>query len=81
MIKYKIIVLSILTMLICGCMKEVKVRATILEHTITADRYGERTYVTVVKTDDGYVQELTGMSFYGIPVGKTITITVNRSEE
>ena len=62
-------------------MKEVTVRATVLEHVITSNRRGDRTFTTVIKTSDGYVQELRGLEYYGIPVGKTFTIKVFRPEK
>jgi len=74
----KIILLFTLVLIISGCMKGTKVKATVLEHAITSDRYGDRTFTTVVKTSDGYIQELTEIEYYGIPVGKTFTIEVFR---
>ena len=74
----KTILLITLVLILSGCMKGKNVRATVLEHAITADRYGNRTFTTVIKTSDGYVQELTGIECYGIPVGKTFTIEVFR---
>lgn len=72
----KILLIFTLLTVLSGCMKGIKVRATVLEHAITADKYGNRTFTTVVKTSDGYIQELTGIECYGIPVGKTFTIEV-----
>lgn len=64
-----------------GCMQEIEVKATILDHTVTSDRYGDRTYITIVKTEDGYIQELTGLLYYTIPKGEKITLKVLRRRE
>lgn len=56
------------------------VKATILEHSVIGDRHGNRTYITIVKTDDGYVQELTGLVHYSKPIGSTFTLKVWRDE-
>jgi len=77
----KIIFLITLVLILSGCMKGIKVRATVLEHVITSNRMGDRTFTTIIKTSDGYVQELTGLQYYGIPVGKTFTIEVFRPEK
>jgi hypothetical protein len=33
---------------------------------------------TIVRTDDGYIKELTGLYYYSIPEGNNVTITVYR---
>ena len=54
------------------------VGGVVVEHNVTADKYGSRTYSTIVKTDDGYVEEKTGLNLYTIPVGNRVTIEVTR---
>lgn len=61
-----------------ACKKRIQVNAVVVEHNVTADKIGDRTYSTVVKTEDGYVEELVGLKYYTVPVGKKITITVWR---
>lgn len=74
----KKILLVIITLFCLGCAKEVEVKATILDHTVTSDRYGDRTYITIVRTEDGYIRELTGLKYYTIPEGNKINIKVYR---
>lgn len=52
--------------------------ATVIEHNVTADRYGDRTYTTIVKTDDGFIEEKKGLSIYSIPVGCRCQVEVKR---
>ena len=56
------------------------VGGVILEHNVTADRTGYRTYSTIVKTDDGYIEEKTGLELYAVPVGNRVTIEVTRTK-
>jgi hypothetical protein len=74
----KILLLLIISLFNLGCKKEKEVKATILSHVVTSDRLGDPTYRTIVKTDDGYIQELTGLNYYSIPAGNSVTITVYR---
>ena len=67
--------------LLHGCAKEKQVVATVLSHAVTADKMGTRTYVTIVETSDGYIEEKTGLSYYSIPVGNKVTITVVRYDK
>lgn len=55
-----------------------QVGGVVYEHNVTANRHGNRTYSTLVKTDDGYVEEQKGLSLYVIPVGSRVTIEVKR---
>ena len=57
-----------------------KVGATVIEHNVTADKYGNRAYTTLLKTDDGYVEEEKDLSTYVVPVGTRIIITVTRQK-
>ena len=55
--------------------------AVVLEHNVTADRYGDRTYTTIVRTDDGIIAEKKGLKYYVIPIGNRITIEVRRPKK
>lgn len=77
MMKIIMLLLSI-CLLSMGCPKKSKLKATVLSHVVTSDRTGTATYRTIVKTDDGYLQELHGLKFYIIPEGKIITVEVYR---
>lgn len=74
----KILSLLLITLFSLGCSEEKKVRATVLSHVVTSNKEGTATYRTIVKTDDGYIQELQGLGYYTIPEGDNITITVYR---
>lgn len=74
----KKILLVIITLFCLGCMEEVVVKATVLDHVVTSDRLGDRTYITIVRTEDGYIQELIGLKYYTIPEGDKINIKVYR---
>lgn len=54
------------------------VNGVVLEHDITADRYGDRTYITIVKTDDGFIEEKTGLNWYAIPINQNVKVEVYR---
>ena len=77
----KILLIFTLLTVLSGCMKEVKINATVIDHLVTSDKVGTPTYITIVKTDDGYIQELTGLKYYGIPVGKTFSVKVFRPKK
>lgn len=52
--------------------------ATVIEHNVTADKYGNRTYTTIIKTDDGFIEEKTGLNIYTVPVGHRVVVEVKR---
>jgi hypothetical protein len=54
------------------------VNGVVLEHDITSDRHGDRTYITIVKTDDGFIEEKTGLNWYSIPVNQNVKFEVYR---
>jgi hypothetical protein len=55
--------------------------AVVVEHNVTADRYGDRTYITIIRTDDGFIIEKTGLKYYTIPTGSRVTIEVRRPKK
>lgn len=55
--------------------------AVVLEHNVTADKYGRRTYTTLIKTDDGFIIEKEGLNYYVIPTGSKVTIEVRRPKK
>ncbi len=57
------------------------VSGVVVEHNVTADKTGYRTYSTIVKTDDGFIEEETGLKSYVVPVGERITIEVVRAKK
>lgn len=58
--------------------ENVTVGGTVLEHNVTADRHGERTYSTIVRSDDGFIEEVTGLKAYIVPVGDRVMYTKQR---
>ena len=55
-----------------------KVGGVVYEHNVTSDKTGYRTYSTIVKTDDGYIEEKTGLELYAVPVNSRVYIEVVR---
>jgi hypothetical protein len=74
--KLLILVLTIGTLL--GCGKTVTVRATVIEHNVTSDSRGDRTYSTILKTDDGYIEEEVGLKYYVMPIGSRTNLRTFR---
>ena len=74
----KILLLLIISLFSIGCKEKVEVKATVISHVVTSNSGGAATYRTIVKTDDGYIQELTGLKYYTIPEGDKINIKVYR---
>lgn len=58
--------------------ENVTVRGTVLEHNVTADKHGERTYSTIVRSDDGLIEEVVGLKTYIIPVGGKVSYEKTR---
>jgi hypothetical protein len=58
-----------------------KVGGVIYEHIVNARQTGRYKYVTIIKTDDGYIEEETGLELYTTPVGSRVYIEVVRSKK
>lgn len=54
------------------------VGGVVIGHELVSNKYGDRTYITIIKTDDGYIEEKTGLNSYAIPENKRVTIKVCR---
>ncbi len=67
--------------LVSSCVHEVRMKAKVMDHVVTADKGGYRTYSTIVKTNDGVIRELTGLNYYVIPKGNEIYITVYKQNK
>lgn len=72
----KLILATLLIGMMVGCMEEVSVKGTIMSHDLVADKRGNRTYCTLIKTDDGWVRESNMMHDYILPIGTRVTIKV-----
>lgn len=57
------------------------VSAVIISHNVTSDRSGSRTYSTIVRTSDGFVEEKTGLNLYITPVNTKVYIDVYRKKD
>ncbi len=77
----KKILIIISGILVSGCFHEVKIKGKVMDHVVTADRGGNRTYSTIVKTNDGVVRELTGLKYYVIPKGSEIYVRVYKADK
>jgi hypothetical protein len=78
--KKNILILALLIIL-SGCGKKVTVKATVISHAILSNKNGNATYITIVNTDDGYIEELRGLNYYVVPVGKTLYVERYRPEK
>ena len=54
------------------CTHEVPRVGTVISHNVTSNRYGEITYYTVARFDDGYIRSLEGLKYYVIKVGDRV---------
>ena len=54
------------------------VNGVVLEHGVTSDKYGDRTYITIIKTDDGFIEEKIGLNWYVTPINQNVKIEVYR---
>jgi hypothetical protein len=54
------------------------VNGVVLEHGVTSDKYGNRTYITIIKTDDGFIEEKTGLNWYVTPINHNVKVEVYR---
>ena len=54
------------------CTHRVTRVGTVISHNVTSSRYGDITYYTVARFDDGYIRSLEGLKYYVIQVGGKI---------
>ena len=54
------------------CTHKVTCVGTVISHNVTSDKYGDITYYTVARFDDGYIRSLEGLKYYIIKVGDKI---------
>ena len=75
------ILIATAAIVVTSCMKEVHMKVTVIDHVVTADKMGNRTYSTIVRAEDGMIQEKTGLGFYIIPKGTEVMTTVYRAKK
>lgn len=77
-----IIILLIFITAFCGILiyynEEYTIKGTVIEHNVTADKLGNRTYSTIIKCEDGYIREKTGLNYYISPIGSTVNVVEHR---
>lgn len=75
-----ILIFSIVTLAIgVFYMRESKiVGGVVLEHGIVSNGNGDRDYITIIKTGDGYIEEKTGLNWYVTPINQNVKIEVYR---
>ena len=57
--------------------EQITLRGEVISHAVVADRYGnDRKYITIVKTEDGYIREVLGLGSYAAPIGSTIEVKI-----
>ena len=76
-----LILIATLAIVMTSCKKEVHMKVTIIDHVVTADKQGYRTYSTIVRAEDGMIEEKTGLGFYVIPKGTEVLTTVYRQKK
>ena len=55
------------------------INAIIVSHpNLVMDRYHKIEYITLIKTDDGYIEEIKGIGYYSLPIGSRISISLYR---
>ena len=57
-----------------------EVGGVVYEHVVTGNGHGQDRYVTIIKTDDGFIEEKRGLKLYVVPVGERVTIEVTRTK-
>ena len=87
LISYWIIGTTIIMGLLIACKKLKEnynnnlklVGATVVSHpNIVMDRGHRIRYITLIKTDDGYIEEIKGIGYYSLPIGSRISISLYR---
>lgn len=57
------------------CTHEVTYKGVVLSHTTTSDKYGDITYYTIARFEDGYIRSIRGVKFYVKEIGSTVHYT------
>lgn len=53
-------------------------KGRVLEHNVTTNFFGGRTYSTIFECEDGYIREKIGLKYYVVPIGDTVYVTAYR---
>ena len=55
-----------------SCTKEIILRGIVISHATTSSKTGNITYYTIVRFNDGQIQNMKGLEFYVIPPGDSV---------
>jgi hypothetical protein len=58
------------------CTHEVTYQGTVISHHITSDKYGDISYYTVARFNDGHIRSISGLHYYVVEVGGTVYYSV-----
>jgi hypothetical protein len=78
------VILFIITIIIACCIfintctHNVTYTGIVLSHNVTSDKYGNITYYTVAKFNDGYIRSLDGLEYYTVQIGDKVYFTINK---
>lgn len=77
--KLKLTLITIILLWIfVGCMQWKTVNGIIMEHHFNPRGLNDTQYITLIKTDDGFVEEQYGTGTYIIPIGQKVSVKVLR---
>lgn len=75
-----ITVAALFLVFIASTKEKRQVGGIICDHVLIARQTGLRKYVTIIKTDDGYIEEKTGLNLYTTQIGSRVVIEVTRTK-
>jgi hypothetical protein len=55
-----------------------EVGAIVIQHNVTGQFHN--TYSTIIKTDDGFIEEVTGLGIYTTPIGNRVRVKLRREK-
>jgi len=58
------------------CTHDVTYQGTVISHHTTSDRYGNISYYTVARFNDGHIRSISGLHYYVVEVGGTVYYSV-----
>jgi hypothetical protein len=83
--KTAILFITVVIIVIIGCViffksctHRVIYKGTVISHHTTSNRYGDISYYTVARFDDGNIRSIDGLEYYIIEVGGTVYYPITR---
>jgi hypothetical protein len=80
-IKVLLIALAVIVAIVIffkTCTHEVIYKGTVISHHTTSNRYGDISYYTIVRFDDGNIRSIDGLDYYIVEVGATVYYPITR---